>query len=118
MMSNFRFWRSVLALTLKPFHRADSFRRTSPAPSCRSCQTLQQLALINSLPLRSTQPSPQACRVAVEDRSAGFAHATTPGAATIAFALPCRQCEIAAAEAQVARMIYGPALKDAGQPRR
>ena len=32
--------------------------------------------------------SPQACRVAVEDRSAGFAHATTLGAPTIAFALP------------------------------
>ena len=38
-------------------------------------------------PVRSTQPSQQACRVAVEDRSAGFAHATELGAPTIAFAL-------------------------------
>ena len=30
---------------------------------------------------------------------------------------PCRQCEIAAAEAHVARMFHGPALNDAGQPR-
>jgi hypothetical protein len=36
--------------------------------------------------VRSTHPSQRACRVAVEDRSAGFAHATTPGAPTIAFA--------------------------------
>ena len=32
-------------------------------------------------PVRSTPPSPQACRVAVEDRSAGFAHATKVGCA-------------------------------------
>ena len=37
--------------------------------------------------MRSTPPRPQACRVAVEDRSAGFAHATELGAPTIAFAL-------------------------------
>ena len=42
-------------------------------------------------PVRSTQPSPQACRVAVADRSAGFAHATTQGAPTNAFAL-LRSC--------------------------
>ena len=39
------------------------------------------------VPRASTQPSPQARRAAVEDRSAGFAHATTLGAPTIAFAL-------------------------------
>ena len=37
--------------------------------------------------MRSTLPSPQACRAAVEYRSAGFAHATELGAPTITFAL-------------------------------
>ena len=36
-------------------------------------------------PVRSTQPSPQACRAAVEDRSAGFAHATKVGCANQPF---------------------------------
>ena len=40
------------------------------------------------LPVRSTPPDQQACRVAVEDRSAGFAHATESGALTSAFAMP------------------------------
>jgi tRNA(Arg) A34 adenosine deaminase TadA len=39
------------------------------------------------------------------------------GSAFYSTSRPCRQCEIAAAEAQVSRMIYGEALNDAGQPR-
>ena len=45
------------------------------------------LCVVDSLcPVRSTKSALQACRVAVEDRSAGFAHATSQGAPTISFA--------------------------------
>ena len=57
---------------------------------------------MNSLPVRSTQPDQQACRAAVEDRSAGFAHAPTPGAPTIAFALPNQRTTNTSARARSA----------------
>ena len=78
----FRF--SLSASEILPFNREDVTRQ---AGRRLSSQTLQQLSMTTSPPVRSTQPSPQACRVAVEDRSAGFAHATELGAPTIALAL-------------------------------
>jgi eukaryotic-like serine/threonine-protein kinase len=52
--------------------------------------------------VRSTQPFQQACRVAVEDRSAGFAHATESGAPTTVFALPRQRAKSTSARARSA----------------
>ena len=59
-------------------------RLVAPTGAARPRLALSVSTLIH--PVRSTEPSKQACRVAVEDRSAGFAHATERGAPTIEFA--------------------------------
>lgn len=63
-------------------------------------------------------PTAHAEREALRDAQKRLGRMNLAGSVLYSTSQPCRQCEIAAAEAQVARMIYGPALKDAGQPRR
>ena len=62
-------------------------------------------------------PSAHAEREAIRDAQRRLGRSNLAGSVLYSTSRPCRQCEIAAAEAQVARMFYGPALNDAGQPR-
>ena len=78
-------------------------------------------AIIGEGPSRVVQrgdPSAHAEREAIRDAQKRLGRMNLGGSVLYSTSRPCRQCEIAAAEAQVARMIYGPELKDAGQPRR
>ena len=63
-------------------------------------------------------PTAHAEREAIRDAQRRLGRMNLGGGVLYSTSRPCRECEIAAAEAQVARMIYGPELKDAGQPRR
>jgi tRNA(adenine34) deaminase len=62
-------------------------------------------------------PTAHAEREAIRDAQRRLGRASLAGSVLYSTSRPCRQCEIAAAEAQVARMIYGEGLNDAGQPR-
>ena len=62
-------------------------------------------------------PTAHAEREAIRDAQRRLGRKSLAGSVLYSTSRPCRQCEIAAAEAQVARMIYGEALNDAGQPR-
>jgi tRNA(Arg) A34 adenosine deaminase TadA len=57
-------------------------------------------------------------REAIRDAQARLGRADLAGSILYSTSHPCRQCEIAAAQANVARMIYGEALDDAGWPKR
>ena len=63
-------------------------------------------------------PSAHAEREAIRDAQRRLGRVNLGGSVLYSTSRPCRQCEIVAAEAQVARMVYGPELNDAGQPRR
>jgi tRNA(adenine34) deaminase len=62
-------------------------------------------------------PTAHAEREAIRDAQRRLGRTSLAGSVLYSTSRPCRQCEIAAAEAQVARMIYGEGLNDAGQPR-
>ena len=62
-------------------------------------------------------PTAHAERDAIRDAQRRLGRTSLAGSVLYSTSRPCRQCEIAAAEAQVARMIYGEGLNDAGQPR-
>jgi len=62
-------------------------------------------------------PTAHAEREAIRDAQRRLGRTSLAGSVLYSTSRPCRQCEIAAAEAQVARMIYGEGLDDAGQPR-
>lgn len=62
-------------------------------------------------------PTAHAEREAIRDAQRRLGRTSLTGSVLYSTSRPCRQCEIAAAEAQVARMIYGEGLNDAGQPR-
>jgi tRNA(Arg) A34 adenosine deaminase TadA len=62
-------------------------------------------------------PSAHAEREAIRDAQRRLGHADLAGSVLYSTSRPCRQCEIAAAQVGVARMIYGEALSDAGAPR-
>lgn len=62
-------------------------------------------------------PTAHAEREAIRDAQRRLGRTSLAGSVLYSTSRPCRQCEIAAAEAQVARMIYGERLNDAGQPR-
>jgi tRNA(Arg) A34 adenosine deaminase TadA len=63
-------------------------------------------------------PSAHAEREAIRDAQRRLGRSNLAGSVLYSTSRPCRQCEIAAAEAQVERMIYGAELNDAGRPRR
>lgn len=62
-------------------------------------------------------PTAHAEREAIRDAQRRLGRKSLVGSVLYSTSRPCRQCEIAAAEAKVARMIYGESLNDAGQPR-
>ena len=62
-------------------------------------------------------PSAHAEREAIRDAQLRLGRRNLAGSVLYSTSRPCRQCESAAAEAQIARMIYGAALHDAGTPR-
>jgi len=77
-------------------------------------------AIIGNGPSRVVQrgdPSAHAEREAIRDAQLRLGRTALPGSVLYSTSRPCRQCEIAAAQAHVSRMIYGEALNDAGQPR-
>ncbi|MSQ62823.1 MAG: nucleoside deaminase [Betaproteobacteria bacterium] len=62
-------------------------------------------------------PTAHAEREAIRDAQRRLGRTSLAGSVLYSTSRPCRQCEIAAAEAKVARMIYGEELNDAGRPR-
>ena len=62
-------------------------------------------------------PTAHAEREAIRDAQLRLGRSNLAGTVLYSTSRPCRQCESAAAGAQVARMIYGRTLLDAGQPR-
>ena len=77
-------------------------------------------AVVGEGPSRVVQrgdPSAHAEREAIRDAQRRLGRDDLSGSVLYSTSRPCRQCEIAAAQAKVARMVYGEALHDAGQPR-
>lgn len=77
-------------------------------------------AIIGEGPSRVVQrgdPTAHAEREAIRDAQRRLGRTNLDGSVLYSTSRPCRQCEAAAAEAGVARMIYGAELDDAGQPR-
>ena len=68
--------------------------------------------------VRKRDPTAHAEREAIRDAQRRLGRADLAGSVLYSTSRPCRECERAAAEARVARMIYGAELKDAGRPRR
>lgn len=56
-------------------------------------------------------------REAIRDAQRTLGRKSLAGSVLYSTSRPCRQCETAAAEAQVTQMIFGEALNDAGRPR-
>ena len=78
-------------------------------------------AIIGDGPSRVVQrndPAAHAEREAVRDAQNRLGRSDLTGSVLYSTSRPCRQCETAAAEANVARMYFGRELNDAGQPRR
>jgi len=78
-------------------------------------------AIIGYGPSRVVQrgdPSAHAEREAIRDAQRRLGRSDLAGSVLYSTSRPCRQCEIGAAQARVARMIYGETLNDAGPPRR
>ena len=67
--------------------------------------------------VKNNDSSAHAEREAIRDAQRRFPGAVA-GSVLYSTSRPCRQCELAAAEAGVARMIHGAALTDAGRPMR
>ena len=63
-------------------------------------------------------PAAHAEREAIRDAQRRLGRSSLAGSTLYSTSRPCRLCETAAAEADVARMIYGEGLHDAGAPRR
>lgn len=57
-------------------------------------------------------------REAIRDAQRRLGRSNLAGSMLYSTSRPCRDCELAAANAQVSRMIYGAELNDAGAPRR
>ena len=62
-------------------------------------------------------PTAHAEREAIRDAQQRLGRKSLAGSILYSTSRPCSQCESAAAQAQVARMIFGEALVDVGQPR-
>ena len=61
-------------------------------------------------------PGAHAEREAIRDAQRRLGRSNLACSVLYSTSRPCRQCEIAAAEAHVERMIHGAGLNDAGQP--
>ena len=62
-------------------------------------------------------PTAHAEREAIRDAQRQLGRTNLSGSVLYSTSRPCRLCEAAAAEADIARMIYGVELNDAGRPR-
>jgi tRNA(adenine34) deaminase len=62
-------------------------------------------------------PTAHAEREAIRDAQRRLGRLDLAGSVLYSTSRPCRMCEAAAAEAKVARMVYGAALNDAGAPK-
>lgn len=65
----------------------------------------------------ANDPSAHAEREALRDALRRLQTDTLAGCVLVSTSRPCAACEAAAAQAGIARMVYGPALSDAGAPR-
>ncbi|MFM9968589.1 MAG: deaminase [Burkholderiales bacterium] len=77
-------------------------------------------AIIGEGPSRVFQrgdPDAHAEREAIRDAQRRLGRTLLAGSVLYSTSRPCRLCEAAAAKAQVARMIYGEGLNDAGEPK-
>ena len=77
-------------------------------------------AIVGEGPSRVIQrgdASAHAEREAIRDAQHRLGRADLDGSVLYSTSRPCRLCESAAAQANVARMIYGPGLADGGRPR-
>jgi tRNA(Arg) A34 adenosine deaminase TadA len=61
-------------------------------------------------------PTAHAEREAIRDAQRRLGRTSLAGSVLYSTSRPCQLCEAAAAQADVARMIYGAELKDAGRP--
>ena len=66
--------------------------------------------------VRDADPDAHAERVAIRAAQRRLGTRNLAGAVLYSTSRPCAVCERAAAQAQVARMYYGPGLTDAGRP--
>lgn len=66
--------------------------------------------------VQRNEPSAHAEREAIRNARERFGAEVLQGAVLYSTSRPCAQCEAAAAEAGIARMIHGADLKDAGAP--
>lgn len=66
--------------------------------------------------VRNNDPEAHAEREAIRDAQRRLGRASLTGSILYSTARPCRACETAAARAGVARMVFGPELRDAGAP--
>jgi tRNA(Arg) A34 adenosine deaminase TadA len=76
-------------------------------------------AVIGEAPSRVVQrgdPDAHAEREALRDAQRRLGRTSLAGSILYATSRPCRACEAAAAHAGIERMVYGPALVDAGRP--
>ncbi|MCE9658373.1 MAG: nucleoside deaminase [Burkholderiales bacterium] len=62
-------------------------------------------------------PTAHAEREAIRDAQRRLGRLVLAGSVLYSTSRPCRMCEAAAAEANVARMVYGAELNDAGAPK-
>jgi tRNA(Arg) A34 adenosine deaminase TadA len=76
-------------------------------------------AIIGEAPSRVVQrgdTDAHAEREALRDAQRRLGRARLDGSVLYSTSRPCRACEAAAAQAGIERMVYGPALIDAGRP--
>ena len=67
--------------------------------------------------VKNNDASAHAEREAIRDAQRRLGAASLRGATLYSTSRPCSLCEAAAAKAKVGRMVFGPALTDAGVPR-
>jgi tRNA(adenine34) deaminase len=67
--------------------------------------------------VRDRDPDAHAERVAIRDAQRRLSRSSLSGAVLYSTSRPCALCELAAANAQIARMYFGSTLQDAGVPR-
>lgn len=77
-------------------------------------------AIVGAAPSRvvvANDPTAHAEIEAIRDAARRLATRDLAGCVLVSTARPCRMCEAAAGWAGISRLVYGPALTDAGAPR-
>jgi len=104
------------------FEAADAMRRLAESWGDQSygAVLVADGAIIGEGPsrvVRNGDADAHAEREAIRDAQRRLGRTSLAGSILYSTSRPCRACEKAAREADVARMIFGPALSDAGAPR-